>query len=91
MLKPASQTDSNMYLDDNLGFHSFIAFLKKQYLYNKNIPHAISLSEFGENTSFMAKGINKSLKVCLPTNHYELVENFKYYQTSGFRPFRYYL
>ena len=33
----------------------------KQYIYNKNIPHATCLCEICENTVFFMQGLNKSL------------------------------
>ena len=67
--------------DKILTFSQLCDFLKghKEYVYNINIPHASCLCEICENSSLLAKGLNKlkrKLKTRLPTNPYDLVETF---------------
>ena len=67
--------------DKILTFSQLYNFLKghKEYVYNINIPHASCLCEICENSSLVAKGLNKlrrKLKTRLPTNPHNLVETF---------------
>ena len=62
-----------------LEFSLMYDFLKtrKQYIYNKDIPHASCLCEICENVCLLAKGISKSLKNDgLPVNPHDIVEEY---------------
>ena len=65
-----------------LSFHQLYELIKanKQYIYNKNIPHATSLCEIWENTVFFMQGLNKSLpkELNLPLNPHDILEKFSY-------------
>lgn len=62
--------------DEDLSFTQLYQFLKvrKQYVWNKNIPEASCLCEICENITLFAKGVNKSLKLNLANNPHTLVE-----------------
>ena len=68
-----------MYIDKfdkKLSFTKLYNFLKfnKQYIWNRHIPESSCLCEVCENVCLFAKGINKSLKLKLPTNPHDLIE-----------------
>ena len=50
----------------------------KQYIYNKNIPHATCLCGICKNAVFFIQGLNKSLpnELNLPSNPHDIVEKF---------------
>lgn len=62
--------------DEKLSLSQLYSFLKakKQFVWNKNIPEVSCLCEVCENACLFAKGINKQLKLSLPTNPHSLVE-----------------
>jgi len=67
--------------DHKLSFRQLYDFIKqnKEYVFNKNIPHATCLCEICENAVFFMKGINNQLKKYfpnLPTNPHDSVERF---------------
>ena len=59
-------------------FSQLYDFLKahKEYAWNKNIPQGSCLCEICENTSLLAKGLNKALENPIPTNPHDLIEKF---------------
>ena len=63
-----------------LSFHQLYELINpnKQYIYNKNIPHATSLCQICENAVFFMQGLNKSLpkELNLPSNPHDIVEKF---------------
>ena len=61
-----------------LTFSQLYDFLKvhKEYAFNKNIPHGSCLCEICENTTLLAKGLNKVLENSIPSNPHDLVEKF---------------
>ena len=61
-----------------LSFSLMYNFLKekKEYIYNKHIPHVTCLCEICENVTLLAKGLNKSIKSDLPTNPHDIVERY---------------
>ena len=64
----------------NLSFRQLYELIKvnKQYIYNKNIPHATCLFEICENAVSFMQGLNKSLpkELNLPSNLHDIVEKF---------------
>jgi len=64
--------------DKKLSFAKLYSFFKahKQYVWNRDIPESSCLCEVCENACLLAKGINKSLKLKLPTNPHDLVEKY---------------
>ena len=62
--------------DEKLSFANMYGFLKskKQFIWNRNIPEFSCLCEVCENVCLFARGINKKLKLSLPTNPHGLVE-----------------
>jgi len=61
-----------------LSFGRLYNFFKvhKQYIWNRDIPESSCLCEICENACLLAKGINKYLKLKLPTTPHDLVERF---------------
>ena len=66
--------------DKKLSFTKLYNFLKfnKQYIWNRHIPESSCLCKVCENVCLFAKGINKSLKLKLPTNPHDLIELCSY-------------
>ena len=63
-----------------LSFRQLYELIKtnKQYIYNKNIPHATYLCEICENAVYLMQGLNKCLPkgLHLPTNPHDIDEKF---------------
>ena len=63
-----------------LSFRHLYELIKrnKQYIYNKNIPHATCLCEICENAVYLMQDLNKCLpkELHLPTNPHDKVEEF---------------
>ncbi|XP_066916722.1 uncharacterized protein [Clytia hemisphaerica] len=61
-----------------LSFARLYNFFKvhKQYVWNRDIAESSCLCEVCENACLLAKGVNKSLKLKLPTNPHDLVEKY---------------
>ena len=67
--------------EEKLKFSQLYDFLKrhKEHVCNSNIPHLSCLCEICENTSLLAKGLNRQkrkLQEKLPTRPHDLVEMF---------------
>ena len=67
--------------EEKLKFSQLCDFLKrhKEHVYNSNIPHSSCLCEICENTSLLAKGLNRQkrkLEEKLPTSPHDLAEMF---------------
>ena len=67
--------------EEKLKFSQLYDFLKlhKEYVYNSNIPHLSCLCEICENTSLLARGLNRQkrkLKEKFPTSPHDLLEMF---------------
>ena len=73
----ANENFESVFLE-KMSFGQLYQFVKshKQYIFNRDIPHSSCLCEVCENACLLAKGINKSLGVTLPTNPHELVERY---------------
>ena len=73
---------------ERLRFSQLYELIKchKEYVFNKSIPQSTCLCEICENTVFLMKGLNKSIKKqekMLPMNPHDIVERFSC--DSGFK------
>ena len=68
----------------DLTFSSLYNYIKSQkhLIYNQDIPQSSSSCEVCENACLLAKGINNSRNVYLPTNPHDLVEKCACYSDS---------
>ena len=66
--------------EHKLSFRQLYGFIKsrKQYIYNKDIPHSACLCEICENATYFMKGLNQKLpkENQLPANPHDIVERF---------------
>ena len=67
-----------MQFGKRLSVTTLYNFIKshKQYVYNRDIPHATCLCEICENVVLLAKGLNKRVTPKLPVNPHDIVEKF---------------
>ena len=74
----SNETSFNGRFGKMLSFGRLYNFFKvhKQYVWNRDIPESSCLCEICENACLLAKGINKHLKLKLPTTPHDLVERF---------------
>ena len=73
--------------DHKLSFRQLYEFIKqnKEYVFNRDIPHATCLCEICENAVYFMKGLNNWLPKSseqLPTNPHDIVERFSCDSTS---------
>ena len=68
---------------DNLTLSQLCNFLEscKEYVYNTDVTHSFCLCQIYENSSLLARGLNKQtkkqkIKEKLPNNQHDLVERF---------------
>ena len=64
--------------EKELTFSQLYGILKanKEYSFKKNIPQSSCLCEICENTTLLARGLNKALETSLPTNPHDVVEKY---------------
>ena len=78
-----SSNENNIFVtafDRKLSFHQLYEFIKsnKEYIFNKNIPHAACLCEISENAVCFMKALNKWLpnRSQILINPHDIVERF---------------
>ena len=79
----ANRNDEVNQSFDNLTLSQLCNFLEscKEYVYNTDVTHSFCLCQIYENSSLLARGLNKQtqkqkIKEKLPNNQHDLVERF---------------